>query len=112
MMRLAEIHRLSRGVDDAGRSPVADVVAAAWGFAPGTATHWRSSASHVFVVPHAPTGRVYLRLIPAGHRQLGDVLAVAHLMRALGERGVAVAQPVPATSGALAETVPTPLGDY
>ncbi len=111
-MRLVEILRLSRTADDAGRSPVADMVAAAWSFAPGTATHWRSSASHVFVVPHSPAGRVYLRLVPADHRQHDDVLTVARLMRTLGERGLAVAQPVPATSGALVETVPTPLGDY
>jgi Ser/Thr protein kinase RdoA (MazF antagonist) len=112
MMRLAEIHRLTRTADDAGRSPVADVVAAAWGVPPGTATRWRSSASHVFVIPQSPAGRAYLRLIPADHRPYGDVLTVARLMRTLGDRGLAVAQPVPATSGALVETVPTPLGTY
>jgi len=111
MMRLAEIHLLVRTVDDAGRSPVADAAAAGWGYPPGAARHWRSSASHVFVVPHRPAGRAYLRLVPADHRPRRDVIEVAQLMRTLGDRGVAAAQPVPASSGALVETVTTPLGE-
>jgi hypothetical protein len=80
MMRLDEIHRLLATVDEAGRSPVADVVAAAWGHPPGTARHWRSSASHVFVLP-----RAYLRIVP--DRPYREVLAVAELMRTLVDRG-------------------------
>jgi Ser/Thr protein kinase RdoA (MazF antagonist) len=101
MMRLAEIYGLARTVDDQGHSPVADAAAALWGFAPGAAAHWRSSASHVFVVRHA---RVYLRLTPADHRPYGEVLSVARLMQTLRRRGLAVARPVPSNSGALAET--------
>src|SRR6185369_12862765 len=104
MMRLDEIHRLLATVDEAGRSPVADVVAAAWGHPPGTARHWRSSASHVFVLPAA-----YLRIVP--DRPYREVLAVAELMRTLVDRGAAVTPPVPAGSGALVETVATALGD-
>ncbi|HEX4702454.1 MAG TPA: hypothetical protein VH352_10040 [Pseudonocardiaceae bacterium] len=44
------MHRLVRTLDDARRSPVADAVAAAWGYPAGTARHVRSSAGHVFTV--------------------------------------------------------------
>jgi Ser/Thr protein kinase RdoA (MazF antagonist) len=106
MMRLDDIHRLIATVDEAGRSPVADVVAAAWGHAPGAARHWRSSASHVFVLP-----RAYLRMVPPTARPRDEFVAVVELMRALGERGVAVTPSVPSCAGALVETVATPLGD-
>jgi Ser/Thr protein kinase RdoA (MazF antagonist) len=102
VMRLAEIRRLSRTVDANGHSPVAGAAAAAWGFAAGSAAHLRSSASHVFVARHA---RVCLRLVPADHRPYGGVLDVARLMQTLTSRGVAVARPVPTTSGALVQTV-------
>lgn len=46
MLLLSEIARLSDTVDADWRSPVADAVAAAWGFPPGAARYWRSSASH------------------------------------------------------------------
>jgi Ser/Thr protein kinase RdoA (MazF antagonist) len=111
MMPLAQIHRLVRTVDDAGRSPVADAVAAAWGYPPGAARRWRSSASHVFVVPQTPTGRVYLRFVPATHTARTTVAAVAQLMATLGGRGLAIAPPIPSGSGALVETVATSLGD-
>jgi Ser/Thr protein kinase RdoA (MazF antagonist) len=111
MLTLAEIHRLARTVDDERRSPVADVVAAAWGYPPGVARLWRSSASHVFVVPQTPAGRVYLRFVPAAHRRRAELVEVAQLMRALVECGLAVAKPVPANSGALVETVGTTLGE-
>src|SRR5262245_55176355 len=103
-MPLAEIHRLARTVDDSGRSPVADTVAAAWGYPPGAARLWRSSASHVFVVPRTPAGRVYLRFVPATHRARTAVAEVAHLMNTLSERDLAVARPIAARSGALVET--------
>jgi Ser/Thr protein kinase RdoA (MazF antagonist) len=111
MMPLAQIHRLARTVDDAGRSPVADTVAAAWGYPPGAARLRRSSASHVFVVPTTPTGRVYLRFVPATHTPRARVTAVAQLMATLSSRGLAVVPLVPARSGALVETVSTALGD-
>ncbi|GIJ56315.1 phosphotransferase enzyme family protein [Virgisporangium aurantiacum] len=108
MMPLAQIHRLARTVDDERRSPVADTVAAAWGHPPGAARLRRSSASHVFAVP---TAGVYLRFVPATHRPLGAVTAVARLMDTLSRRGLAVVAPVPAMSGALVETVATAIGD-
>ena len=68
MMTLAEIHALARTLGDAGRSPVADAAAAAWGLPAGAARHVRSSACHVFAVPHTAVGSVYLRLVPDSAR--------------------------------------------
>ena len=78
--------------------------------APRAARHWRSNASHVFRVAAAPTGTVYLRLVPDAYRQRDDVLCIARLMRALGERGLPVVRPLASDAGALVETVETPLG--
>lgn len=63
MMPLIEIDRLKRTVTGAWESPVADQVAAAWGYPAGTAKWWRFSASHVFILPD-PGGRRYLRFVP------------------------------------------------
>jgi Ser/Thr protein kinase RdoA (MazF antagonist) len=111
MMSVTAIHRLVQTVDDQRRSPISDAVAAAWAYPPGAARHWRSSASHVFMVERTPVGRAYLRFVPAAHRQRDELLRVAQVMHDLGVRGVAVALPVPSRSDALVETVPTELGD-
>jgi hypothetical protein len=63
VLPLSEIVTLAATLDDAGRSPRADAVAAAWGLPAGAARFWRSSATHVFAVPGA-----YLRFVPAGWR--------------------------------------------
>ena len=109
-MTLAEIHAMARTLDDAGRSPVADLAAAAWGLPAGAARHRRSSAGHVFVLSHAAVGPAYLRLVPDTARPGGEVLEVARLMRALGRGGLAVVRPVASQAGALVETVATPPG--
>jgi len=110
MMSLAEIRRLDATLDHARRSPVADAVASGWGFAPGLARHLRSSASHVFTLESPDGRRVYLRFVPADYRPQGAFARVAELMRDLGARGLAVAQPIATDSGALVETVATSLG--
>jgi Ser/Thr protein kinase RdoA (MazF antagonist) len=104
MMPLVEIDRLARTVDEAGRCGAADTVAARWGHPAGTARWWRSSASHVFVLPSA-----YLRFMPASWRSR-DFYVVAQLMKGLAERGVALARPISTVGGALVETVETDLG--
>jgi Ser/Thr protein kinase RdoA (MazF antagonist) len=109
MMLLGEIDRLRRTVTDAWESPVADAAAAAWGYPSGTAKWWRSSASHVFVLPD-PAGKRFLRLLPDTPRGVGPVVAVATLMDRLATEGAAVVRPVAAQGGALVATVPTALG--
>lgn len=111
MMPVTAIQRLVETLDDQRRSPVGDVVAAAWGYPAGAARHWRSSASHVFRVEQAAVGRVYLRFVPAAHRRRDELLRVAEVMHDLGAGGAAVARPVPSDSGAWVETVPTVLGE-
>jgi Ser/Thr protein kinase RdoA (MazF antagonist) len=109
MMPLAEIDRLKRTVTSAWESPVADQVAAAWGYPAGTAKWWRSSASHVFVLPD-PRGKRYLRFVPDAYRAAGAVVPVSVLMHQLAAGGAAVVSPVPTGAGSLTTTVPTALG--
>ncbi|MQM27597.1 phosphotransferase enzyme family protein [Glycomyces albidus] len=109
MMPLIAIDELKRTVSDAWDSPVADEVAAAWGYPPGTAKWWRSSASHVFVLPD-PDGKRYLRFVPDAYAGAERFAAVSAVMDRLAGAGADVVRPVPARSGALTATVPTPLG--
>lgn len=109
MMPLIEIDRLKQTVTPAWESPVADQVAAAWGYPAGTAKWWRSSASHVFVLPD-PGGKRYLRFVPDAYRSAGSVAAVCSLMDRLVAGGAAVVRPVSARTGTLTATVPTALG--
>ncbi len=109
MMPLTEIDRLKRTVTSAWESPVADQVAAAWGYPAGTAKWWRSSASHVFVLPD-PRGKRYLRFVPDAYRSAGAVEPVSVLMHRLAAGGAPVVSPVPTETGSLTATVPTALG--
>jgi Ser/Thr protein kinase RdoA (MazF antagonist) len=109
MMPLTEIDRLKRTVTSAWESPVADQVAAAWGYPAGTAKWWRSSASHVFVLLD-PRGKRYLRFVPDAYRAAGAVVPVSVLMHRLAAGGAAVVSPVPTGAGSLTTTVPTALG--
>lgn len=109
MMPLTEIDRLKRTVTPAWESPVADQVAAAWGYPAGTAKWWRSSASHVFVLPD-PRGKRYLRFVPDTYRAAGVVEPVSVLMHRLAADGASVVSPVPTEAGGLTATVSTALG--
>lgn len=108
-MSLAEIDRMTQTVSADWDSPVADQVAAAWGHPPGAARWWRSSASHVFVIP-GPGGRRYLRFVPDTCRASESVAAVTHLVARLKKLGSAVVAPVPTAAGDLTVTVATELG--
>lgn len=112
MLPLSEIHAMHQSVDDEWRSPVADVVAARWGIAPGAARYWRSSASHVFVVPPGSDSRgvLYLRFVPATLRPRVSLEVPAELLAELGTDADVVA-PVPSLTGRLVETVLTPHGE-
>src|SRR5688572_8046117 len=103
MMPLTEIDRLKRTVTSTWESPVADQVALAWGYPAGTAKWWRSSASHVFVLPD-PRGKRYLRFVPDTYRSAGAVVPVADLMHRLAAGGAAVVSPVPTETGSLTAT--------
>jgi Ser/Thr protein kinase RdoA (MazF antagonist) len=107
MMTLGEINGLERTVDTAGQSSVADAVAARWGYPAGAARWWRSSASHVFVLPES---RAFLRFVPGTRRSHDELAGVAELMQRLADRGVAVVRPRSSAGGALVETVDTDLG--
>ncbi|QDY81300.1 phosphotransferase [Streptomyces qinzhouensis] len=91
---------------------MADTVAAPWGIAPGVARWWRSSASHVFVVPDTPKpdSALYLRFVPERYPAYGRFGTIAALMDRLHGRGLALTPPVRSAQGRLVETVETPLG--
>lgn len=109
MLRLSEIRRLKESVDAEWRSAIADQVAAAWGIAPGTARWWRSSASHVFVVPGAP--RRYLRFAPEGSDAALKLRRGADLAGAFPEvEGLIIARPLPDDTGGIVSTTVTTLG--
>ncbi|QDW61715.1 phosphotransferase enzyme family protein [Oerskovia sp. KBS0722] len=112
MLPLSEIRAMHQSVDDEWRSPVADVVAVRWGIAPGAARYWRSSASHVFVVPPGSDSRgvLYLRFVPATLRPRASLEVPAELLAELGTDADVVV-PVPSLTGRLVETVPTPHGE-
>ncbi len=112
MLPLSEIQGLRFTVSDDWRSVVADVVAARWELAAGAARYWRSSASHVFVVPDGGTGgrACYLRFAPA-HLPAGDrLVAGAGTHARLRDAGARVADPVRSPTGGVVETVRTVVG--
>ncbi|MFB7249479.1 phosphotransferase [Microbacterium sp. NPDC056234] len=107
MLKLSEILRLRRTVDAAWRSPEADVAGAAWDLPAGAARFWRSSASHVFVVPSmaADERTAYLRFVPAGSVQADALTRAAAIMSAWADAGLSVARPLPSRHGRLTERI-------
>jgi Ser/Thr protein kinase RdoA (MazF antagonist) len=109
MLRLSEIRRMKESVDAEFRSPVADAVAAAWGIPPGAARWWRSSATHVFVVPGA--ARRFLRFVPADSDAAARLRRGAELAASFPEvDGLFICRPVADASGAGIATRATELG--
>ncbi|UFU06579.1 hypothetical protein [Ruania halotolerans] len=76
MLALSEIATVKVTVDDRWCSDVADSVGERWGLAPGSLRWWRSSATHVFVVPPEvdTRGVMYARFAPRA-TAAGDRLA-------------------------------------
>lgn len=112
MLRLSEILRLSKSVNSDWQSPVADAAAALWGMPPGSARYWRSSATHVFVIPEdgAGSGKRYLRFVPAGTPHAAKLERGARQLAAWAEAGAPVVAPLPTATGKLTETVETSAG--
>lgn len=95
---LSEIRRIKESVDGDWRSKIADDVASAWGLDPGSPRWWRSSASHVFVIPGAP--RRFLRFVPADTETARRFRRGAQLASDFPHvRGLWVARPLPSKSG-------------
>ncbi len=109
MLPLGRISALKATLDDDWCSPVADDVAAAFGYQPGAALFWRSSACHVFVARDHPGAAVaYLRFAPADVVDRSAVTVVADLMQTLA--GNTCATILASDAGNLVETVTTSLG--
>lgn len=108
-MPLSEIRRMKNSVDADWRSNVADQVARAWGIGPGSARWWRSSASHVFVVPGET--RRYLRFVPEGTAAAARLRGGGALAGSLPPiNGIWIARPLTAQSGDLVATANTDFG--
>jgi Ser/Thr protein kinase RdoA (MazF antagonist) len=107
VLPLSEIVRLRDTVDTDWRSPVADTVAARWGYMPGAALFWRSSASHVFVVLNKDRTQreAFLRFVPAHLFSRTRVEAVAALMSCLAGAGMATVPILRSSTGGLVETI-------
>lgn len=112
MLRISEILRISRSVDEQWRSPLADSVAAPWGVRAGSARWLRSSATHVFVIPSTTDGDTptYLRFAPAGSSAGTKIETTAPLLAEWADRGLGAVKPIPGAGGRLVETVHTPEG--
>lgn len=109
MLRLSEIRRLKDSVDAGWRSAIANEVGAPWGIAPGSARWWRSSATHVFVIPGAP--RRYMRFAPAGSDASIRLQRGADLAAMFPDvEGLVIARPLPSEAGDDVATMHTALG--
>ncbi len=93
MLPLSEIARLRGTVDEGWRAPEIDAVAAAWGIAAGTARYWRSSATHVAMVPSGndERGVLYLRWVPAASSAAEGLVRGAAAQVPLAGAGIAAA---------------------
>ncbi|TDE95794.1 hypothetical protein EXU48_05895 [Occultella glacieicola] len=113
MMRLGEIAAMRATVDEAWRSEIADRVGGRWALDPGSLRWWRSSASHVFVLPDGvdERGVLYVRFAPASDPAGARLAQGAALQERLRERSAAVAGPVVSRAGRVVERVPTAAGE-
>lgn len=101
---------MKESVDAEFRSPVADAVAAAWGIPPGAARWWRSSATHVFVVPGS--ARRHLRFVPAESDAAVRLRRGAELAAEFPDvDGLVVCRPLPDAAGSIVTTRATALGN-
>lgn len=108
MLPLSDISSVRATVDDTWRSPLADAVATRWGIPPGAARWWRSSASHVFVIPGEPSGRRdYLRFVPADSAEGRRMPQIAAVLERWAAAGLGAARPVPTSNGDLVASAPT-----
>lgn len=108
MLRLSELLRVNATLDQDGRSRLADAAAEEWHIPAGAARFWRSSASHVFVIPAGvPAATRYLRFVPRDAPEAAKLERAARVMEAWSERGLSVARPVPSRGGRLTEQVET-----
>ena len=111
MMSISEMQRLSATVNSTWHSPVADAAATRWGVPAGEATWWRSSGTHVFVLPPKEhRAQRFLRLVSDRHRTHDQVVAVAAFASELARGGIRLAGPVHSSSGLLVESVDTEIG--
>jgi len=109
MMRLSQIASLVGSLDGEGRSPIADALAARWGYV--SARFRRSSASHVFALAEAD-GEVtaFLRFAPDTHRTADQLARIAAFVDALVEHGAPAARTLRSRAGHWVETIDTEIG--
>jgi Ser/Thr protein kinase RdoA (MazF antagonist) len=113
MLSISEMELVARATDASWRSPIADAAAARWGYPPGHARWWRSSSSHVFVLPAQDgvrSAECFLRLMPDNRHDFAQVAEIVRLMQDAAMSGVRVAAVEPSRRGGVVESVETDLG--
>ena len=111
MMKLSLMAAFFDTADDEDRyAPIADEIASRWVGPDGDVIHRRSSANFVFSV--AAGEDYFLRFNHESERAIPHIEAELHGIDHLAERGVRVARPVVAESGARVERVETDLGFF
>jgi len=111
MMKLSLMAAFFDTADDEDRySPIANEIAARWLGPEAGVTHFRSSANFIFSV--VAEKNYFLRFSHESERDLPDIEAALDAIEYLAERGIRVARPVAAKSGARVERVETALGAF
>jgi len=111
MLKLNLMKAFFDTVDQEGRSPVADQIAARWLDGTASVRCIRASANFAFHVE--ADGRDYvLRFNHASERQVNLIAAELQYIQRLVEHGVRAARPVRSLSGNYTESVPTAMGMF
>lgn len=112
MIRLALMKEWFDTVDAERRSPLADRIVLPW-FATEAEAVVRCGPASSNIVCRVTAGHTYyLRCNHETERSGDDYAAEMTFVEHLAARGVRVARPVPLQTGALVESVPTPLGVF
>lgn len=113
MLPLSQIAEVRATVDAHWRSPGSDAVGGRWDIPAGVLRYWRSSAAHVFVIPHGgdERGVLYARFAPAGSTAGARLRRGGQLHARLSDAGASVASLVRSRADEALELIPTPLGE-
>lgn len=112
MMLFTTFWSLDRTVDPVtGHSPVADQIAAAWNPDPGSVRFFRTSANFIYRLNYNGSP-AFLRIAAASERTTERIQQEIDLLAWLTAQGIAVVQPLPASTGKWIVTTETSIGAF